>query len=297
MPQPLVAAGHCELGEGPVWDHRRQRFYWVDITSGHLHWLDHHSTQRETISLGQPIGFAALTDDPDVLAVGRSADVAWLNVASGKTTPFLSLEAANTSLRCNDGKCDPGGRLWVGTMPMSDSAPKGSLYSLVGDGSVQRTLTDLGCSNGLAWDTKNQVFYFIDSSTRRIDQYQWNPKTGAITDGKPLVAFDDPKAMPDGMCIDAEGHLWVGFWDGGCLRRIDGQTGAILQQIDLPVARVTSCTFGGEDCSTLFITTAAEGLSPQERAEQPLAGSIFTLRPGPRGQPAHLFHYDRLVPA
>ena len=133
--------------------------------------------------------------------------------------------------------------------------------------------------------------YFIDSPTCRIDRFDWNRSTGAIERRITLAEFHACDGTPDGMTIDTEGHLWVAFWGGGCVRRIHGETGKVLGKVELPVTQVTSCTFGGEDCATLFITSAAHGLSPSQRAQQPLAGALFVATPGPAGMPTHVFPY------
>lgn len=289
-PSPLPASGLAELGEGPVWDARLRRLYWVDITQGGLHWLDEGANERETIRLNAPLGFISLTEDPQIVIAGRGASLAWLDVGSAKLTPIVDLEPPEALLRCNDGKPDPRGRLWAGTYASNGSPDiKGSLYSIGHDSRVLKQLDHLGCSNGLAWHLERGELYFIDSPTRRIDRFEWNPDTGDIEGRAPLVSFSEDDGMPDGMCIDAAGHLWVAFWGGACVRRIDGQTGRTLEKIDLPAAQVTSCTFGGPDLATLFVTTASVGLSPEQRAAQPLAGHVFAIRPGVTGLPADRF--------
>ena len=292
---PLTAAGACCLGEGPVWDARLSRLYWVDIVNGRLHWLDVDSDPNEqrTCQLPAPIGFVALTDDPQIVVVGLSATLAFLDLGSSRVEVFARLESSDAPLRCNDGKCDPAGRLWVGTIfhGSGENSP-GSLYSVKRDGHVRRRLSGLGCSNGLAWNAPRNAFYFIDSLARRVDRHECDLGHDRLGNAFILVSFSQAAGLPDGMCIDAEGHLWVAFWDGGCVRRIHGKTGEILTILDLPVSRVTSCTFGGADLGTLFITTAFEGLTAEPRAAEPLAGSVFTTRPGVRGTST-----DRFCPA
>ncbi len=291
-PEPLALplSALSELGEGPVWDTRRERLYWVDIVRGNLHWLDRDAKKRNTLELPPPLGFVALTDDPGILVAGVGASLAYVEIASGRLDVFAPLEPAETPLRCNDGKCDPTGRLWAGTMPTGgDGKPLGTLFSLQPGGSPQRVLRDVGCSNGLAWNVARREFTFIDSLTRRIDRFRWDPFSGQIDERSVLASFGEDPSLPDGMCIDAEGHLWVAFWDGGCVRRIHGVTGTTLATISLPAQRVTSCTFGGPDLSTLYITTAHQGFSSAERAGQPLAGSLFSVQPGVRGLPADVF--------
>jgi sugar lactone lactonase YvrE len=288
-PQPVPATGRAELGESPVWDPRLARLYWVDIPAGHLHWLDDRATERGTLTLPGPVGFVGLTDDPATVVVGCATRLLAVQLPFGCSELLAELAPADSGLRCNDGKCDPTGCLWAGTMPSNDGQPPGALFSLDPARRLRRRLDDLGCSNGLAWHAEKREFYFIDSLTRRVDRRRWDPATGDISDAQPLVTFPPSDGLPDGMCIDVEGHLWVAFWGGGCVRRIDSRTGAVLARMDFPVSRVTCCSFGGANLDTLFVTTAAEGLDASARAAQPLAGRVFTIHPGVRGRPPDYF--------
>ena len=145
-------------------------------------------------------------------------------------------------------------------------------------------LHELGCSNGLAWNPGTETFYFIETLKRRIERHHWDAATGDISLERVLLDVPEADGMPDGMCIDAEGHLWVAFWNGGCVRRVHADTGEYLAQIDLPAQQVTSCTFGGADLDTLYITTAHINLDDATRAQQPQAGRVFVAQPGVRGR-------------
>jgi sugar lactone lactonase YvrE len=293
----LPAAPACVHGEGPVWDARRERLYWVNITAGEIRWLDLPSNRTSHLTLAGPVGFVSLTADRNVLIAGCGAELLRVDLAAEGTRAFARLDGP-AGLRCNDGKCDPTGRLWAGTMPTAaDGRPLGALYSIEANGNIRLRRDHVGCSNGLAWSLERREFYFIDSLARRIDRHAWDPASGDLGPAQTLVAFPAADGLPDGMCRDREGHLWVAFWDGGCVRRFDPATGAETGRIDLPVTRVTSCTFGGADFATLFITTASIGLAPAAQSTSPLAGRIFLAQPGPRGLPADLFpHPPVLVP-
>jgi sugar lactone lactonase YvrE len=280
---PLPVAGHTELGESPVWDDRLSRLYWVDILGGCLHWLDEGASSRTTLTLPGPVGFACLTDDPETVAVGCGTRLLSAHLPSGWTETLGEFASSDSGLRCNDGKCDPTGRLWAGTMPLNGGTPPGALHAVDRTMAVRRHLENLGCSNGLAWNPARGEFYFIDSLAHCIDCFRWDPETGNLSALRPLASFAISDGLPDGMCIDADGNLWVAFWDGGCLRQIDGRTGTTLARIDFPVSRVTSCAFGGAEFATLYVTTAATGLDHAQRNAQPLAGSVFQFQPGVRG--------------
>jgi sugar lactone lactonase YvrE len=291
-PSPLVvleSAGCADLGEGPVWDEVLSRLYWVDITAGRLHWLNAGSGRRESIQVTQPIGFVALTGDPRRVILGVGSGLVFLDLLSQRCEKFAQLESVNARLRCNDAKCDPAGRLWVGTMQWGGDSDCGSLTTVDGDLHGVRRLVDLKIANGLAWHAERGEMYFIDSSTRRIDRFDWDAASGSIKPKGTLVAFEFSDGVPDGMTIDECGNLWVAFWGGSCVRQIDGSSGQVLAKIDIPVTQVTSCVFGGRDFSTLFITTAANGLTAVQRKQQPMAGAIFTVRPGVKGLAGHRF--------
>ena len=284
----LTAAGLSELGEGPVWDEQTKTFLWVDIAGHRVLSLPAGATEPSLVQLDRPIGFAVPTTQPGRLAIGLGTNVNLLDLANGSTTPFAELDPRRT-MRCNDGKCDPTGRLWAGVMPLDWGQMTGAFYSIDATGGTRQHLEGIGCSNGLAWNATRETFYYIDSLKYRIEVYHWDAAAGSITFDRILAAFTPEQGMPDGMCIDAEGQLWVAFWNGGCLRRIDAETGAWLAQLDLPARQITSCTFGGPDLTTLYITSAWTGLSDEDRQAQPHAGAVFRLQTRVRGLPVDRF--------
>ncbi|WED63654.1 SMP-30/gluconolactonase/LRE family protein [Synoicihabitans lomoniglobus] len=288
----MKAAGLHELGEGPMWDDRRNAFRWVDITAGLIHALDEKSDCPRSIATGGTCGFVVPTDAPDTLVATHGADLVLVDDATGAITPFQSGDATG-KLRCNDGKCDPTGRLWWGTMPYEWGEFTGTLYSKVGALAPQSRIERLGCSNGLAWHVATGSFYFIDSLKRRLDRFDWDPTSGDIVFDRTILSLAEEQGLPDGMCIDAEGMLWVACWGGACVRRIDPSSGAELARVDLPATQVTSCAFGGPELDTLYITTAWSGMTDEERAAQPLAGGIFYAKPGVRGLPVDRFRLNQ----
>jgi len=285
----LPAAGLSKLGEGPVWDDRIGRFLWVDIEAGEVKELDPVNETVRTWALGAPVGFAVPTNDPARWLAGRGTSVVSLDLTSGRHEELCRF-SDDTTMRCNDGKADPAGRLWAGIMPAEWGAMTGSFFSVDHHGNVDAKLTGIGCSNGLAWRPDKAAFYYIDSLKFRIDRFRWDGGSGEIRFERTLARFDDKThGLPDGMCIDAEGQLWVAFWNGACVRRIDAESGAEIARIDLPARQITSCAFGGEDLDTLYITSAWSGLDDEARARQPLAGSVFTVKPGVTGLPVDRF--------
>jgi sugar lactone lactonase YvrE len=191
--------------------------------------------------------------------------------------------------RFNDGKCGPGGRFWAGTMSMDREAGAGSLYCLEPDLSIRRVLSAVTTSNGLAWSTDSRTLYYIDTRTRAVAAFDYDPAAGTLTGRRELIRVPGELGKPDGMCIDSEGLLWIAMFGGGTITRWRPEDGSLEASFALPVPRVTSCCFGGADLDTLYITTARVGLSDAELAAYPLSGGLFRLAAGVRGAPVPEF--------
>ena len=191
--------------------------------------------------------------------------------------------------RFNDGKCDSAGRLWVGSMAQIPQPGVGALWCLRPELRTERRRSQLTIPNGIAWSRDGLTLYHIDSPTRRVEAFAFDPVDGALSKQRTLREFTPADGDPDGMTLDAEGHLWIALWDGWRVVRLDAATGATLAEIALPVQRPTSCAFGGIGLDTLYITSATIDLTEAELARQPLAGRVFTTRPGMTGLPANEF--------
>jgi sugar lactone lactonase YvrE len=288
LPVDLALDARALLGEGPIWNVREQVLYWVDI-SGHAVHVFHPATGHDrAIDVGQPVGTVVPRRSGGVMVALRDGFAA-LDVDTGKLTLIADPEAHLPTNRFNDGKCDPAGRFWAGTMARSERVRTGSLYRLDPDLTIHKMWGDLTVANGIAWSHDARTMYYIDTPTRMVVAFKYDLQTGAITDPKPVVRTPDGPGLPDGMTIDAEGMLWVAYWDGWRVVRWDPATGEALAVIELPVARVTAPWFGGPNLDELYITSARTGLSDEALAQQPHAGSIFVARPGVRGTPAFEF--------
>ena len=274
------------LGEGPVWDAARERLWWVDIERCELHCFDPAANDDRAWTLAHRLGFALPTARGDLIA-GTQRGLARFAPESGALTPFADPESELPENRFNDAKCDPAGRLWAGTMAVSEAPGLGSLYRIDASSSITRMIENVSISNGLAWSLDGRTMFYIDSPTRRVDAFDFDPATGALAHRRPVIEIAD--GFPDGMCIDAAGNLWVALWGGWGVACHDPRTGARLAKIEVPVEAVTSCCFGGDACGELFITTASRDLDAAGRARQPLAGSIFVAKPDVPGMPAQLF--------
>jgi sugar lactone lactonase YvrE len=193
----------------------------------------------------------------------------------------------------NDGRCDPAGRFWAGTMSTEREPGAGSLYRLEQVGGAllpQRVLGGLTVANGIDWSPEGRLMYYIDSPTQRIDVFDFDVETGAISNRRIFAEIPKAEGLPDGMVVDAEGGVWVALFGAGRLRRYT-PSAVVAQEIEVPVALVTSAAFGGPGLGDLYITTARHRLSAEERDRQIHAGSLFCCRPGPTGRLAHRFRW------
>lgn len=272
----IIAEHICACGEGPVWDDANKRLYWIDIVNGQINCLNQHQ-QLKKIETGQKIGAIALTESGDIIAALKNG-LYRVDISTGLMTKIIDPEYDKPDNRFNDGKCDPVGRFWAGTMSDIGEIAKGSLYTLEPDGTISEKLTGLSISNGLAWDLNEKKFYHIDTPTRQIVAFDYCNEMGEITNGKPIIMIDKTEGVPDGMTIDEEGMLWVAHWNGGRVSRWNPKTATKQQEVFLPVSKVTSCTFGGDNLGDLYITTARIGLTEKELAEQPHAGATFLFK-------------------
>ena len=287
---PEVVSGiNCELGEGPLWDNSRKQICWVDILNGNIHEWSPGNDTSNTISVGQMIGAMAFLDNGNYIAAMKDG-FGYVNRETGKVDMITNPESHLPENRFNDGKCDPAGRFWAGTMPIAEDKSSGSLYVLDASLNVQKRESNISVSNGLAWSLDHKTMYFIDSPTRKVVGYDYNKENGELSNKRTVVTIAEKDGFPDGMTIDNEGMLWVAHWGGWQVARYDPGTGKKLSAIAMPVSQVTSCAFGGEAMQDLYITSAKKGLSKAELEKQPLAGSLFVVRNcGHKGLPSNKF--------
>ena len=280
----VAVSAQCQLGEGPVWDPDRGLLWWVDLLAGSVHAIDPSTGARTRFDAGDAVGAVGLTRGGGlVLALADSFALAGADGQDLARVPGFTID--RTAIRFNDGKPDPWGNFIAGTMAWDESGnPPGSLYRLAPDGVVTELFGDVGLSNGLDWNDDQNLFYYSDTNIGRVDVFDTDPDTGALSGRRPFVTVPEP----DGLTLDAEGCVWLALWGSGELRRYtpDGRLDTVVR---LPAWQVTSAAFGGPDLGTLFITTAREGLTPAEQAEQPQAGDIFACTPGVTGRPPFLF--------
>ncbi len=276
------------LGEGAFWNVENQSFYWVDILDPQLH-IYHPATQTNR-SFPMPSTISTVVPISNQEALVALQDGAYfVNTDNGAVKVFTLIDQENTGTRLNDGKCDPAGRFWVGSMHYPMNEPQGKLFQISADGSKKRMLDSVTISNGIVWTADAKTMYYIDTPTQKIRAFDFDVATGSITKERTAVVIADSLGSPDGMAIDAEDKLWVGLWNGNAVARFDPLTGKLIAKIAVPAHNVTACAFGGPNLDTLYITTASVDMTPAEQLQFPDAGSIFKVVPGVKGVPSPLF--------
>ena len=274
------------LGEGPYWVPEDDCLLWVDIHRGRLHRTYFPSSETVTIEL-DAVSAAFPAVGGGIMTAGGSKLALHLPAERGEKwiTRVIAEVPSRSGVRFNDAGVDPAGRVWVGSMHIDESEPLGELYRLDAGGVLTTVVKGVTVSNGMGWSPDGTKMYYVDSPMRRIDVFDYDPAAGEAFQRRvfaDLSAFD---GVPDGLTVDADGFVWVAMWGGGVLRRFapDGAKDAVVQ---LPVSRPTSCAFGGPGMSDLYVTTARVGLSDADLRDQPLAGRLLRLHPGPVGLPS-----------
>lgn len=284
----LVPDTDSQLGEGAIWDHRTNQLYWVDITGKILNIYTPRLDVNRELYVGQMIGTVVPAQTGRVV-VALENGFYYLEPETGTKNLIIDPEEGIEGNRFNDGKCDPAGRLWAGTMSTGGRSGTGSLYRLNPDSTVQRMIENVSISNGIAWSLDHTRMYYIDTPTQKVMGYDYDNVTGQISNGKPVIEIPSEMGAPDGMTIDSEGNLWICLWGGAAVGCWNPVSGELLRTIQVPAKNVTSCAFGDADLGTLYITTARIATSDEDLKKYPNAGSLFKVRPGVTGIEAYFF--------
>ena len=270
----------ARLGEGVCWHPARQTLWWVDILGQRFFEASLAGGPTRVLECAQMIGAVAPTSRGGLVAALRDG-IHLVDPESGATTPFARpADHEARQIRFNDGKVDPAGRFWAGTMALDAGVGRGRLFRFGADGATRVMREGVTISNGLAWSPDARTLYYIDSPTRCVQAFDFELEAGTIGPPRVALKFSEADGLPDGCAMDAEGHLWVAHWGGAKVTRWDVRAGRLLRTVALPVRHVTSCAFGGPKRDQLFITTAM-GDDPA-RAE-PEAGFIFRVDPQTTG--------------
>jgi sugar lactone lactonase YvrE len=280
------------LGEGVRWDDRRDELLRVDIVAGRV-FRDRIGADGSLVSvrvyeLSGTVGMIApiAGDGGWLLGAGRG----FVHLApDGTHRTIAEVSAAGT--RMNDGACDAQGRFWAGTLAHDHHPGGGALYRLDRDGRVEQMLDGLTISNGIGWSPDGATMYLVDSGPRVVHAFDFDPERGTISDGRLLVAVPEEVGAPDGMTVDAAGDLWVAIYGAGQVRRYSS-AGVLLEALTLPARQSTCCAFAGPGLHRLYVTTATEGWTAEQRRAEPAAGLVYRLDTDARGRPTAPFRPD-----
>lgn len=284
----LVLDSQAALGEGAIWNYKTGELIWVNITANVLNFYNPFLHFNKELLTGEMIG-TVVPAESGKLIVALENGFYQLDPETGSKLFIADPEADKPNNRFNDGKCDPSGRFWAGTMDKDGKPGLGGLYRLDPDTSVHRMIDKVSISNGIVWSLDHQKMYYIDTPTRKVSSWNYNNETGSISNPTTAIEIPEEMGFPDGMTIDAEGNLWIALWNGAAVGCWNPETGELLRKIDVPAKNVTSCAFGDKDLGTLYITTAREGTSEEELKKFPHAGGLFKIRPGVKGLEASFF--------
>ena len=276
-----IADVKANVGEGPVWVAREQALYWVDNKGRKILRLG-EGGERQTFDTPFEVCCLAPNQGGGFIA-GTDRGFAHIDLEAECFAVIGNPEEDLPRNRFNDGKTDPQGRFWSGTMDDREEEATGSLYRLDPDLRWHKMDSGYQVTNGPAFDGPRDRMYHTDSARQTIFAFDLS-KSGDLTDRRVFAQFGEGDGHPDGMTVDSDGFLWVCFWDGWCLRRLSPD-GEIVQHIEMPVQRPTSCAFGGPDLDRLYVTSASRGIDEDALAMQPCAGGLFLLEAGARGVP------------
>jgi sugar lactone lactonase YvrE len=275
-----------DLAEGPVWDPIRERLLWVDIRRGTvlvgvLH-DDGTITVDDRVQTPGMVGAVAVSESGEWIVAGERGILT--RSVSGLLSDGPTILAPDSGRRLNDAKVDPAGRFVVGTLKIDETPTVVERLVVVQpDGELHDLDDDLTLSNGLGWSPDDSVLYSIDTVPRVLYARDYDATTGTAGRRRVLIAFDEG-VNPDGMCVDADGYLWVAIWGGGQVRRYTPD-GVLDRTIEVPAPHTTCVAFAGPDLATMVITSATKDLSGEQLAQHPLSGRLFTVDAGVRGLP------------
>ncbi|TWD81751.1 sugar lactone lactonase YvrE [Kribbella amoyensis] len=272
-----ITAADAAHGEGPVWWPGWGGLRWVDMLVGDLLHLDERTGEVARHHVGKVAAMIRPRASGGMILAGEHTIQVTDEPAGPATT--IATPLSDPAVRFNEGGCDPHGRFYVGSMAYDESPGRGVLLRVDQDHQVETVLTGVTISNGLAWSPDGSRAYYADSTTHQIDSFAYDEDAG-LHDRKTFVRIPAEQGVPDGLTVDAEGGIWAALWEGGAVHRYS-PAGELDQVVELPAAKVTACTFGGDQLDRLYITTSRHG----ETSPVPSAGAVFAVEPGVRGLP------------
>lgn len=274
--QPFLAT-KCQLGEGSFWDSKRQRFWFVDIESKKVHFFSWQDRKVRTFPMPSRVGTLVPARHLGGWIAGLEDGIYSFDSVGSSRTLLCVPPGLGKGQRLNDGKCDARGRFWVGGMAMEREAGPSALFSYSPQEGCRIRLDSVSIGNGIVWNQAGTRMYYVDTPTRNIRSFDYDAQTGQIGNPQTLVQVPDSLGYPDGMAIDQEERLWVAMWGGACVSVWDSKNGRWLGKISVPAPNVTSCAFSGPDQNLLIITTARQGLNPEQLRKFPESGNLFAV--------------------
>ena len=282
----VVLDAGATIGESPTWAAAENALYWIDVKKPALYRFDPATGSQRSWPMPSDIGAFALVADPAGAVVALRQGIFRLDFMSGSLMRVAPPPFDPALFRFNEGACDAAGRFWVGVMfdPLDAGHPPqaSSLHSFTLGEGLRPEPDDAELHNGMAWSPDGRLFYVSHSQTREVFAYRFDPATGRIGARVLFARLPDALGLPDGAAVDTEGGYWCALHGAGRLRRYTA-TGAVDRDIDLPVSQPTMCAFAGEALDQLYVTSATDKLTPEQRQREPLAGALLRLRPGERG--------------
>ncbi len=275
----LVPSGD-KCGEGAVWSAPEMALYWTDINRFLIHRYDVAHKSTKSWFFDEPVVATSLTSEPGRMLVALASKLINWWPASDRRSDFGFALPGSPNVRFNDGRADPAGNFWVGSMKnnvlsdgeLGEAGPgQGVLFRVSSKGEITEWRKGLGISNTLCWSPDGKTFYFGDTLENELRAYDYDIATGSIARERPYFS-GFKRGYPDGSAIDSAGYVWNCRFGGGCIVRI-APNGSVDRIVEMPVPNVTTCAFGGADLKTLFVTTASIVSPPGNR----LAGSVYTL--------------------
>lgn len=283
----LEIDARAALGEGAIWHPLENVLYWVNIEGCTLFVFDPETKTNRSFALNSRVGTVVPVATGGVL-VALQNGIHFLDTRTGRLQ-FIGNPLTDSNIRFNDGKCDPSGRFWVGSMHLRFNEGVASLYRMNTDQTVDKVLDGVTVSNGIAWTQDKKTMYYVDSHLRRIDAFDYNDEDGAISNRRVVVSIPEGGGSPDGITLDEAGNIWAALWGANAVACFDSRTGNLLQKFDIPAPHVSSVAFGGKELDTLYVTTARGELSAAQLNAFPLSGGLFSLKPGVKGLPASFY--------
>jgi L-arabinonolactonase len=282
----VIANDGALVAESPTWSASERALYWLDGRSDAIYRIDLRSGARSSWATPAKVNALGLRAAGGLIVAMKSG-IATLDTATGIFTHVVRPAPYTQTMRMNDGKVDRVGRFWFGTMHDDAADAGGHVYRLDANGTLATIDAGYTIPNGFAWSPDDRTMYLADSHLRTIFAYDFDAASGEARNRRPFAQTAEG-TMPDGATIDAKGYLWSANIEGWGIARFAAD-GTLDRRLELPVQRPTSVIFGGEDLSTLFITTASRRLTPEQLSAQPLAGAILAVRVDVPGLPAHAF--------